>query len=243
MPRPAANSGSAEPVLNAAEGSRLWDMGNLELDSASAFVLAGGQSRRMGHDKALILLAGQPLIAHALSVLRDACLSPVIAGARSDLSRFAPVVPDPNPDLGPLAGICAALESSSARYAVFLPVDLPLVPASLIAYLVRHAQITSAAVTLPSICGVANTFPAVLNRSVLHTLRSEFAAGRRGCLAAFQAAAQALGQPISVLPVEFLAQPGHADHPRGLPAALWFLNINTPADLIRAVRQSPSQIA
>ena len=209
----------------------------------SAYVLAGGQSRRMGHDKALISLAGQPLIAHALTILREAGLSPKIAGARSNLSTYAPVIPDPDPDLGPLSGICAALESSPARYAIFLPIDMPLRPACLIAYLIHHAQITSSFVTLPSICGAANTFPAVLDRSVLPAFKSELANGRRGCMSAFHAAARALGQPISVIPVEVLAQSGHAAHPRGLPAALWFLNLNTPADLGRVERHFPSQIA
>ena len=225
--------------------SRFWDMGYLKSESAnvSAYVLAGGQSRRMGHDKALISLAGQPLIAHALTILREAGLSPKIAGARSNLSTYAPVIPDPDPDLGPLSGICAAFESSNARYAIFLPIDMPLLPACLIAYLIHHAQITSSFVTLPSICGAANTFPAVLDRSVLPAFKSELANGRRGCMSAFHAAARALGQPISVIPVEVLAQSGHAAHPRGLPAALWFLNLNTPADLGRVERHFPSQIA
>jgi molybdopterin-guanine dinucleotide biosynthesis protein A len=226
-------------------------VGPPDLSSPAAFVLAGGQSRRMGQDKALLTLAGQPLIAHALSALRAAGLSPVIAGARSDLSRFAGVIPDPNPDLGPLSGICAALESTTestthsslARYSVFLPVDLPIVPASLIAYLVHHAQVTASAVTIPSICGVANTFPAVLKRTLLPILKAELDAGRRGCLASFQVAARALSQPISVIPVEVLAQSSHAAHPFGLPAALWFLNVNTPADLARVGRHFPSQIA
>jgi molybdopterin-guanine dinucleotide biosynthesis protein A len=197
----------------------------------------------MGQDKSLLMLAGQPLITHALFTLQAAGLSPKIAGARSDLSNFATVIPDPAPYLGPLSGICAALESTKARYSVFLPVDLPLLPASLIAYLVHHAIITSSAVTLPSICGVANTFPTILDRRVQPTLKSELAAGRRGCMAAFQAAVQALGQPISVVPVELLAQSGHAADPRGLPPALWFLNVNTPADLGRVDRHFPSQIA
>jgi molybdopterin-guanine dinucleotide biosynthesis protein A len=217
------------------------------IDCIAAFVLAGGQSRRMGRDKALLTLAGQPLIARALSTLCVAGLSPAIAGARTDLSRFAPVIPDPDPGrdsgLGPLAGICAALESTTARYAVLFPVDLPLLPPSLIAYLAFHAQITATAVTVPSICGVANAFPAVLDRAVLPTLKSELNAGRRGCLAAFRAAARVLGQPVSAIPVEILAQSGHAAHPRGLPAAFWFLNVNTPADLGRVTRQFPSQIA
>jgi len=211
--------------------------------SISAFVLAGGQSRRMGQDKALLPLAGQPLIAHALSTLREAGLSPLIAGANSDLSGFAPVISDPAPGLGPLSGICAALESTSARYSVFLPVDLPLIPSSLVTYLLYHAQITSSAVTLPSICGVANTFPAILDRSAFPALKSELTAGRRGCLAAFHAAARTLSQSISVIPVEFLAQSGHATHPCGLPAAFWFLNVNTPPDLARVARHLTPQIA
>src|SRR5580658_9085765 len=175
----------------------------------AAFVLAGGQSSRMGRDKALLPIAGQPLIAHALAALRDAGLSPVIAGARSDLSNFAPVISDLKPDLGPLSGICAALESTSARFSVFVPVDLPLLPPSLVAYLVHHAQITSSAITIPSICGVANTFPAVHDRAVLEALKSELAEGRRGCLAAFHAAVRTIGQAIYPVPVEYLAQSGH----------------------------------
>jgi molybdopterin-guanine dinucleotide biosynthesis protein A len=201
---------------------------------AAAFVLAGGQSRRMGHDKALLQLAGQPLIAHAITLLQIAGLSPEIAGARSDLSRFAPVIPDSNPDLGPLSGICNALESTSARFSIFIPVDLPLLPPSLIAYLLFHAEIAASAVTLPSIRGVANPFPAVLDRSTLPILKSELKAGRRGCLAAFRAVETALGRPITSIPVELLTQSGQASHPLGLPAAFWFLNINTAADLERA---------
>jgi molybdenum cofactor guanylyltransferase len=212
-------------------------------DAVAAFVLAGGRSRRMGRDKALLDLAGRPLIAHALSILRDAGFSPKIAGVRSDLSSFAPVVPDSEADLGPLSGVCAALESTSARFCVFASIDMPLLPASLAAYLAKHAQIASAAVTLTSINGVANTFPAVLERSVLPTLKLKLATGRRGCLDGFRNAALNLGRAASVIPVELIAQSGHAAHPRGLPAADWLLNVNTPADLERAERHFRAQIA
>jgi molybdenum cofactor guanylyltransferase len=203
---------------------------------AAGFVLAGGESSRMGRDKALVPFAGQPLIARALALLRDAGFSASIAGARSHLTEFAPIVEDAHTGLGPLSGICAALAGTSARHAVFLPVDLPLLPAPLLRYLLHHAQITGRAVTLPAINGFAQTFPAVLDRAILPALQDELAAGHRGCFAAFRSAASALNEPVSTVAVELLVQAGCVDHPSGLPAARWFLNVNSPADLERAAR-------
>jgi molybdenum cofactor guanylyltransferase len=220
---------------------------NLPSPDAAGIVLAGGQSSRMGQDKALLQFAGRPLIVHALSLLRNAGLSASIAGARpsarSSLAAFAPVVEDPHPDLGPLAGICAALASTSASHAVFLPVDLPFLPSSLLVFLLHHALITRRAVTVPSVNGFDQTFPAVLGRAALPELQSELAAGRRGCFSAFQGAASGLGQPISRVAVELVAQSGHVSHRHGLPPAQWFLNLNSPADLERAEAISSRRIA
>ena len=109
---------------------------------AAGFVLAGGRSSRMGREKALVLLTGEPLVGHALHVLREAGLTAAIAGGTVSLRAFAPVVEDSEPGLGPLGGICAALASTSMRWAGFLPLDLPLLPASLVVYLLDYAQIT-----------------------------------------------------------------------------------------------------
>ena len=188
----------------------------------------------MGRDKALVRLNGQPLVVHALQVLREAGLTASIAGETSPLRAFAPVVEDTEPGLGPLGGICAALASTSMRWAVFLPLDLPLLPASLIAFLLDRAQITGAAITVPSVNGYAQSFPAVVDRAALPRLRAELEAGHRGCFSAFQAAAASLGQSVTVLAVELLVQSGRIAHPESLPAARWFLNVNTPEDLHRA---------
>jgi molybdopterin-guanine dinucleotide biosynthesis protein A len=197
----------------------------------------------MGADKALLLLSGKPLIAHALGIFHQAGLPASIAGARSPLSAFAPVIPDSNPDQGPLGGICAALASTSARWAVFLPVDLPLLPASLVTCLLCHARTTGCAVTLASIGGFAQTFPAVLDRVLLPLLQAELAVGRRGLFSSFQAAANSLAQPVTVLDVELLVQSGQVAHPEALPPARWFLNVNAPADLLGAEKLHPAPIA
>lgn len=208
---------------------------------AVGFVLAGGQSRRMGADKALVEFQGRPLISHALDLVRAAGLPVSIAGARSPLESFAIVVPDSRTDTGPLEGICAALENLKhsptgppIRHAVFLPVDLPLLPPSLLRYLLHQARITGRAVTLPSVNGFAQTFPVVLSPDVLPVLKRELDSGRGGCFSAFQLAAAARGEPVSLLPVEVLVQSRKITHPAALPAARWFFNLNSRADLDRA---------
>jgi molybdopterin-guanine dinucleotide biosynthesis protein A len=214
---------------------------------AAGFVLAGGQSSRMGRDKALLHFSGRPLVAHALDLLREACLPAAIAGASpaasSTLTTYAPIVLDPQPGLGPLAGICAALGAASARFVVFLPIDLPLLPPALVAYLLHHARITGRAVTVPSVNGFAQTFPVVLDRSTLPVLKVELDSGKRSCFSAFQVAAESFGQPIAVIAVEMLAQSGQVAHPFDLAPLRWFLNVNTPQDLQRAEALWPHAIA
>ena len=190
----------------------------------------------MASDKALVSLAGKPLIEHSLAILRQAGLSAAIAGARSRLVNFAPVIEDRAHGRGPLAGVCAALASTSASWAVILSVDLPLVPPSLVAYMLHHARIAEPVAVAASVSGYPQTFPAIVARAALPVLEQELEAGRSGCFAAFQSACDRLGRPMAVLPVEMLAQSGHASDARGLPPALWFLNVNSQADLTRAQR-------
>ena len=221
-------------------------MSGADLDpnpDAAGFVLAGGRSSRMGEDKALVRLGGQPLVLHALDTLRGAGLTASLAGGSQDVAEFAPLVQDSQPGLGPLAGICAALAPTSARLAVFLPIDLPLLPASLIAFLLDHARSTGRPVTVPAVNGFAQTFPAVLDRKLLPGLEGELQAGRLGCFSAFQAATANLGQPMSIVPVETLVQAGQVAHPECLPATRWFLNVNSPEGLRLAHEYRPTHIA
>jgi len=206
---------------------------------AAGFVLAGGASSRMGRDKAQLVFGGKPLVERTLAILREAGLTATIAGARGpleQLAHFGPVIADAEPGLGPLGGICTALASTSARLAVFLTVDAPFLPFGLIRFLLDHARLTSRSVTLASLGGKAQSFPVVLDRSILPFLQSELGAGRAACMRAFLAAAAASGESPSLLPVEWLLQSGQVAHPGGLPVAHWFLNLNSAADLTIAER-------
>ncbi len=226
MPRSSSNPGAPGSDFETWESTT---------SDAVGFVLAGGRSSRMGTDKTLVPFAGRPLIEHAIGILKNAGLQVHIAGAREELRVLLPpnirIIPDAETGLGPLAGICAALRSTAAPHAVFLPVDTPLLPASLIRYLLRHSRLAASPVTVASVGATPQTFPAVLGRETLPLLERKLDEGELGCLAAFQAACVQLGRSLSVLPVELLVQSGQVDHPQAIPALRWFLNINSPQDL------------
>jgi molybdopterin-guanine dinucleotide biosynthesis protein A len=198
---------------------------------AMGFVLAGGQSSRMGQDKALVRLGGLTFVERAVSTLRAAGLVVAVAGTQSVLDVDVPAIHDASPDQGPLSGICTALSQTNAEWSVFLPVDMPFVPPSLLDSMLRSAMSTDREVTLVSMSGFRQTFPAVLNRAVLPSLTNSLQSGTRGCFRAFEAAAARLGGRMALLPVEMLAVAGQVADREGSPAARWLVNINTPADL------------
>jgi len=105
-------------------------------------ILAGGLSQRMGgNDKALLSLAGRPMVEHVAERLAPQCES-VILNTNGDPSRFRKmpfsIVPDSVPDHpGPLAGILAALEWSATHrpdiaWLVSAPADTPFIPTDLV---------------------------------------------------------------------------------------------------------------
>lgn len=189
----------------------------------AGFVLAGGQSSRMGRDKALLELGSLKLIEWARLILNGAGLEVWIAGARSpELQAYAPVVADVWPDAGPLGGVCSALRQIERDWAVFVPVDLPLMAPALVIGLLEDARTGGEPVTVASVRGVAQTFPAVVRRDVLAVLGRELEAGRSGCLAAFRTAG------LRAVPTEEIAT-----LEEGSLVDQWFWNVNTPEDLAR----------
>lgn len=221
----------------------------------TGFVLAGGHSSRMGSDKALVLFARKPLIQIALENLREAGLHAKIAGYRSDLSSFAETVPDTYLESGPLGGVHAGLSSlsnstnltdlanSDTQWSVFLPVDLPLMPASLLACLLQRAQLTGAPITVARSNGRIQPFPVVLHCEVLPKIEQLLDAGSSACHAAWQTIPAMLGATLDTVSVESLHQCGQCRHPEAIPHAIWFQSANSPTEIAYLQRylRSPFQ--
>jgi molybdenum cofactor guanylyltransferase len=101
------------------------------------YILAGGKSSRMGTDKALLELAGKPLIRHAVKKLRRLCMDVRILSSKPEFFPFAPLVPDLHPECGPIGGIEAALAHSIFDWNLLLPVDIPLLPTAFLDHWIR----------------------------------------------------------------------------------------------------------
>ncbi|MGC2639399.1 MAG: molybdenum cofactor guanylyltransferase [Acidobacteriaceae bacterium] len=202
----------------------------------NAFVLAGGESSRMGRDKALLDLAGRPLIAHALDKLRALGCTPRICGSRPDLAAFAPVIPDRIPRCGPLGGLEAALSLSDSDLNLFLPVDLPLLPLEFLRWLQTRAAASGAAATLPRYAGRPQPLCAIYSRRLLPGLRAALAAGNYKIMSAVSAAAATLHErsassEMDAFDTESIAA-ALIPHlwPADPPLHAWFRNINFPGD-------------
>lgn len=198
------------------------------------FVLAGGKSSRMGTDKALLPFQGRPMVELAVDKLRHCCAETSIAGNRSDLCGFAPIVEEEWIAVGPAGGMYSGLRAAGLAWAMFLPVDVPLLPTFLLR---RWAEMVLAretqGVRLSILRAAAQRQPAI---SLVHKdcLQPFGAAVREGVYklgAIYERVSDALSSSLCVVDAEALSTNAHS---AADPVEAWFRNVNTPAELAEA---------
>lgn len=111
-------------------------------------MLAGGASRRMGRDKAALVVAGKSLAERAAERLREICSEVCLADGGRGLLPGCPSLRD-GPGEGPAAGILGAAAAYRGRSLLVLACDLPRVPVALLAALAQSAQPASLAPGAP----------------------------------------------------------------------------------------------
>jgi molybdopterin-guanine dinucleotide biosynthesis protein A len=163
-------------------------------------------------------------------LLRSANLEPRICGSRSDLARFAEVVPDNVGQAGPIAGMEAALAVSNSDLNLFVPVDVPGLPAEFLRWLMARAETSQAVATIPDYAARPQPLCAVYSRCLLDGLRRSIAAGRFKVLVTIREAAQGLREPIDEFDVESVVAAEPAAWPLHWSPANWFRNVNTPSE-------------
>jgi molybdopterin-guanine dinucleotide biosynthesis protein A len=113
-------------------------------DERAGVVLAGGYSERFGHrEKATVSFQGEPMLQHVVAALA-AVTDPVVVNCRAEQRaafedalegldvRFAV---DPEPDLGPVAGLGTALDEVDAPAVAVVACDMPAVDPGFLRYL------------------------------------------------------------------------------------------------------------
>jgi len=201
-------------------------------DRFSALILAGGNSTRLGQDKAWLPLAGQPLIQRLIDRLLPLVAELVIStnrpedfmGLQASLPCPLTLVPDQQVGIGPLAGLFAGLRAARHPLVFALAVDMPFVNPLLLRHMATLAEGYDAVVPRVPVPGKEALQPeplhALYRRTCLPAIEQHLAAGHR--------------QVISFLPDVQTRYLIPAEIVLFDPHYLSFFNINTPADWERA---------
>jgi molybdopterin-guanine dinucleotide biosynthesis protein A len=139
----------------------------------SAVLLAGGESRRMGKDKATLLFRGKPLWQIQLELLRKLESTEIFVSARTD-PAWRPVnvhfVADDPPSRGPLSGLAAALARMRAKHLLALAIDMPFMTEKYLRFLC--GQVEPGRGVLPKIDNRAEPLAAIYPQEALANVQS-----------------------------------------------------------------------
>jgi len=153
----------------------------------SGAIVAGGASVRLGTDKRLVEVAGAPLLARTAAVLRTLVDDLQVVVARPEDRALASttvgddvtVSLDAREDVGPAAGLEAALAGAQHDLVLVVATDHPALAVDVLALLVARARASTAqAVALEGPRG-GEPFLAVYRRDALAAVRGMLDAGTR----------------------------------------------------------------
>ena len=197
-------------------------------NSTTGVILAGGCSRRMGQNKALIRLGCATVIEHTLRQMQSVTTNLLLITNTPSLYRNlgVPIYTDLVPNMGALGGIYTGLTHADNPVVLCVACDMPLLQPRLLSYLTKILGEDDAAVpyveTLDSLSPKFQTLSAVYSKKCLSAITQMFVEG--------ELRIHALYNRISVRVVP------PSEWRRFDPHGHSFLNINTPTDLEIASR-------
>ena len=119
---------------------------------ATAIILAGGGSSRMGTDKSMLPIKGQSMIEAICEQLRGSFEQILISANEVDKYAFLgyEVVPDKVPEQGPLMGIASALEASANELNFVIACDIPKINPACVSRMLTEAVESQADIVVPT---------------------------------------------------------------------------------------------
>lgn len=152
----------------------------------TGFILAGGQSSRMGEDKSLMQFKGKPLIMYAIEALSPLC-EKVIISSRQFIYDFTgyDVWPDELPVQAPVNGLYSCLKRSETDWNLILTCDMPFTGSQLFAYLLEQAHDDDAVIPVHG-QGLVEPLCGLYNRSMFKVLEQSMRAEQYSILKLLQ---------------------------------------------------------
>ncbi|NDJ74791.1 MAG: molybdenum cofactor guanylyltransferase [Chloroflexi bacterium] len=189
-------------------------------------LMAGGQSTRMGTDKALVELSGQPLIEHVLTrvtTLPDIRQTLLITNHPARYAHLElPTFPDVIPGKGALGGIYTALRHSPTPFVLVAACDMPFIQPLLLGYLreVLIAANGALDVIVPRVAGRPQGLLAIYSRACLPAIRADLESDLLKVIGFYDR-----------VRVRYVDEAEYAPFD---PQGRSFFNVNTPHDLEKA---------
>ena len=123
------------------------DLNNSDI---TGVILAGGQSRRMGFNKAEAEMHGESMINRMIDKLKEITPAIVVSNGTVTYPNISwPQISDEYPQCGPLGGIYSVLKASNTSLNLVVSCDIPLVSISLLKHIVDVAAASDALITVP----------------------------------------------------------------------------------------------
>jgi molybdopterin-guanine dinucleotide biosynthesis protein A len=142
----------------------------------TGIILAGGQSSRLGTDKAFIKIGKKTLFENIYGLISDYCKEVLISANNHTGYSFHEqrIIPDCITGLGPIGGIYSCLKHSGTENNLVVAVDIPFINKGLIQFLLSN--MADAELIIPvSVNGKAEPLCALYNKSVLPYLEKMIA--------------------------------------------------------------------
>lgn len=193
----------------------------------SIVIQAGGESRRMGQDKALMPFLGRPLIQRVVDRLAPIADEVIVTTNRPDDYRFLglPLFPDLVPGRGALGGLYTALSSATCEAVAVVACDMPFASGSLFEAGSRLMDVETADVVIPNSGDGLEPLHALYRRATcLPAIKAAIDADKWKLISWFPQVKVRVLQPEEVKQYD--------------PSGLAFWNLNTPEEFADAEQRA-----
>jgi molybdopterin-guanine dinucleotide biosynthesis protein A len=194
------------------------------ISDCTAIILAGGDSQRMGSDKASLLLGGQPLLQRVIATMQQVFPHVIVSVRQPRPEINLPQVCDEQADegmqgAGPLAGLAAGLGHITTPWAFVVACDMPFVEPAMVELLAGYRSDFQAVV--PVVQGHPQPLAAFYAGSCLGNLRAHLAGGGKNSFRAV----------LVQLQVRYVDE---SELLKADPALRSFFDLDTPQDVAAA---------